>query len=327
MNKVKILLGARTPFVRRPIFIEGISRGGKFLIGNLLHGVQGVEPIQDPIFTEQIPNLVRFGFMDRLLGEQMIRSEIDCHCYEAIIGRSLNNRIFDKSYIGNMLDYEKVAARSTEPDRKKLVTEFTKQQRYPCFILHESMVNIAVYRNLYPEARIIHIERNPIDLVYSWYQRHLLKRWATDTTVFQLIFQKYVHTVPWFALDNVDEYAKLSEIDKVIYSISLLQTIERKALKSLSTEQRKHFAVFHFDNVVTDPMRVITRLSQLLDKPMSRKVQSIIDREHLPVENIMAARKKKHKYILHRATRKSMAILEEANTKYEARKFEGEQGV
>ena len=319
MNRSGISIGSRTPFVKRPVLIEGISRAGKFLIGNLLQGLRDIEPTQNPVFTEQIPNLIRLGFMNRAVGEQMIRSEIDSHCYEMVIGRFFNARVFDKSYIGLVPDYKKLLLRSKEEDRDKLVREFKKQRRMPCFILHESTINIALYIHLYPDARIIHIERNPIDLVFSWYQRHLVKRWTADATVFQILFQKRGHIVPWFALDKMPEYLHLPEIDKAITSISPLQMIEQKTLRALSPVQKKRIAVFHFDDVVTRPLPTIARLSSFLGKPMSGNVRAIIEREHLPVTHPDSTRKEKYKFLSDRVLKKSMVLLDDARAAYEAR--------
>ena len=61
--KNKIKLGRKEPLVKNLLLIEGISRAGKFLLANLLHGFRGIEPVQYyglfrayPVFGENKPN-------------------------------------------------------------------------------------------------------------------------------------------------------------------------------------------------------------------------------------------------------------------------------
>ena len=121
---MRISINKRPPFVKNILFAEGISRSGKLLLADLLACLEDVEPIQYYGLLEHVPFWVKFGIMKKDLAKELIKCEIDTHCYEMLIGRNLNYRIFDKSSIFKKPGYKKYIERSKQKDTDNIINSY-----------------------------------------------------------------------------------------------------------------------------------------------------------------------------------------------------------
>ena len=64
-KKIKFKIGSRAPLVKNLLLVEGPSRGGKFVVANVLTGFRGVEPIQYYDLLEHLPFLAKIGFIEK----------------------------------------------------------------------------------------------------------------------------------------------------------------------------------------------------------------------------------------------------------------------
>lgn len=287
MNQLKkaIRAGEKSPLVENLLIVEGITRVGKFLLANILSAFEDIEPPQYCVLLEQIPFLAAFGQIEENSAKQLIRCEIDMRCYEMLIGRNLNYRLFDKSSVYNIPNYAKFLKRAKNPDSKIALNNFYEQKAYSLFILHESMPNIKIYFETFPQMKCISLVRNPHDLAYSWYKRGLGKRWGEDPTLFQIPFAKNnSKPFPWFATGWEDLYLRLSDVDRVILSVKSLVQMSSDGYKKLPPEIKKRILIVSFENLTANPQQQIERISKFLGKKTLPQMKTILKRENLPAK-------------------------------------------
>lgn len=277
-----VAVGHRTPLITAPLFLEGITRSGKFLLANVINGFQAIEPVQYVSLLENLPYLAQQGLIDRTTAQEMMQCEVDVHSYQMMIGRNLNQRLGDKSAVSKVAGYSDYLHRSEVLDVPTLMSDFTQQLRVPMYILHETLPEIDFLFETFPQLQMITLRREPVDLVYSWYQRGHGVRWGTDPTMFAFAYQVQGQKVPWFAAEWADEYYQLTEIDRVIKSIYTLFMKSQLAYDQLKTTQRKHLHFVKFEDLLAQPQTVILALQDFLGKPISLDMSAILQREHLP---------------------------------------------
>ncbi len=282
----KIKAGPKNPLVENLLIIEGISRSGKFLLANILNGLEGIEPSQYSPLLEQIPFLYSNGLIEKNTAKELIRCEIDMRCYETLIGRNLNVRPSDKSSIYNIPNHQRFLDRAKDPDGEIALRKFYEQANYSLFILHESLANIRIYFETFPNMKCISLVRNPLALAYSWYKRGLGKRWGTDPLLFEIPFTKTNNKVfPWFAMGWEDLYLKLNEIDRSILSIKSLANMAKKTYKDLPSDIKKRILIVSFENLTQDPESEIKRICNFLNKKALPEMKEILKREKLPIRD------------------------------------------
>ena len=291
----KIKVGPKKSFVENLLVIEGITRSGKFLLANILSGLEEIEPSQYSGLLEQIPFLASFGLIEKQTAKQLIRCEVDMRCYEMLIGRNLNYRLSDKSSIYKIPNYKKLVARSRNSNIEDMISQFKKEKPYSPFILHESMSLIEIYFETFPKMKCISIQRNPIDLAYSWYKRGLGRRWGEDPLLLQIPFMKenYKGKFPWFAIGWEDLYLNLDEANRAVLSVKALIEKAQESYTQLTKETKKQILVIRYENLVSNSKGEIENLSNFLGKKTSPEMKKILTQEDLP--KIGQAAKKKEK--------------------------------
>lgn len=291
-------INQRKTLVKHPLFIEGITRSGKFLLANLLAAFPQIEPPQYYGLLENIPYLVKAGLIESATAQNMLRCEVDFHFYEMLIGRNFNLRRSDKSSIYNHPQYRQLMNRSTDKNRDQLLKR--GKDHHSLFVIHEGMSFMPFYFRALPKLRVLHITRNPIALVYSWYQRGLGKRWGKDPLLFQLALDYQGQPVPWFALDWAAEYRRLSPMNRVIRSIIYLERAAKTSYQKLPSQRQHRILRISYESLVSQPSEVIKRMEKFLRITVSPDIQKILRREKLPnpqAEDVTA----KLQFIKHKA--------------------------
>ena len=279
----KINIGKRKPLVKDILLIEGISRAGKFLLANLLHSFRGVEHVQYYGLLEHIPFLEKFGLIEKKTAREVLRCEIDSHCYEMLIGRNLNYRKTDKSSIFNDPAYEEYLNRCKEPDGDWAIEKYYKEELCSMFIVHELMPNIKIYFDTFPKLKVISIQRSPIYLVYSWYSRGLGKRFSDDSKLFSIPLQERGKNIPWFAADWGKEYLILSEMDRIIVSIEWITRASEKSYRRLSPKNKKKILYISYEDVLTSTSKVLKKIKIFLERQIKEEdMNTILKCEKLP---------------------------------------------
>ena len=314
VNKIKI--GTRVPLVKNLLIVEGITRAGKFLLANLIHGFKDIEPIQYYGLPENLSFLEKFGFINRRAAKEILQCQIDTHCYEMLIGRNFNHRKFDKSSIYNNPRYKEFLTRSNEPDREKLLAAFYKNNSYSFFIMHELMPHIKIYLDTFSDIKIVSIQRSPIELVHSWYKCGLGKRWGNDPTWFQIALGDNQGPIPWYAHDWTHDYRTLPEIDRVIHSIQTLDYLYKKSFSRLSSRDKNKILFVRYEKILSSPLKVIDSIKKFLNKNTLPEIGKILKKEKLPVKNYGAQILNKIKIIKKMASEKYFKILMDLENEY-----------
>lgn len=293
MRKHQSTVGKRAALITQPLFIEGITRSGKFLVANILSGFSDIDPVQYDSLMETLPFLSTFSHIEPRTAMQILQCQTDLHAYEMIIGRNFNYRKSDKSSIFNIPNHELLLNRSEEEDRDKLVSEWLKAERRALFILHEGLPHIKFYFKTYHSPQVISLVRHPIDLMHSWLVRGLGKRWGNDPTLFQIPFQKKGSVIPWFAESWAQEYLSASEGDRVVLSIEYLTRASNQGYHALTPKEKKQVYQVSFEKLLSDPTTIITELSIFLKKEPLPVLEQILTREKLPQLDFKKSRDKK----------------------------------
>jgi hypothetical protein len=276
-------IGKRKALVENPLLIEGISRSGKFLLANLLHGFRGVEHVQYYGLLEHIPFLEKFGLIEKKTAREILQCEVDTHCYEMLIGRNFNYRKSDKSSIFNNPSYKKYLNRCKEPDGDLALEKYSKEKLCSMFIAHELMPNIKIYFDTFPKLKVISIQRSPIYLVYSWYNRGLGRRFGDDPKLFSISLRKNSENIPWFAADWGERYLSLTEMDRSIASIDWLTRTSKETYRGLSQKDKNKILYISYEGVLTHTDKVLRKIKNFLKRPIVvNSMKLILKREKLP---------------------------------------------
>lgn len=319
MKKTKVVIGSREPLVKNLLLVDGISRAGKFLLSNLLGGINDIEPAQNHDMLETLPILEKLGFIDKKLTQTILRNEIDLRAYEMLIGRSFNQRISDKSSIFNRPNYKEYLRRCREKDTGLLVKQYSEKKLYSQFIVHELMPAIKIYFDVFPNTKVISLKRSPVDLVWSWFGRGIVRRFVEDPTFTSFPFERNGQPTYWFISASDRDYHLLGEMDKTISGIVNLFKMYDSAYRRLSRKNRKKILFVRYENILFRPHTVVEEIGRFLGKKIMPEMRSIFKKEGLPNEAYLLSRGEKIQKIKKLASKKYFKKLNVLESRYWSR--------
>lgn len=272
----------RRNYAEELIIVDAITRGGKFMLAQVVAAFEGVEYIQFPTSLENLTYLVRYGKLDFEACKLIIRTDLDYAAYNMAIGRCVNTRRSDQTYVGNSVDPQAWLDRTTHPDEAALVGEFQSNKRLPLFICHDGLCNVGTTLRIYPKARFIHIMRDPAALVASWHKLGYGARWGADPKMMAYAFDTPYGTVPRFAVDVAKDYCEAGELDRIILSLANIMRMERQEYESLTPDQKRRVLLIPFESFVSAPEPELKRIATFIGKAPHPRLPEILKRERLP---------------------------------------------
>ncbi len=308
---------SRKIILKRLLLVDGITRGGKFLLGNLLSGLEDVEHIQYFLMYELIPALVKLGKMPRETGLALLRNEVDMHAYEYAIGRNLNFRFSDKSSIFNSTRFQELLTRCSSPDGPPVIERIQKENKYHSYVTHGVLAQADVFFEAAPDLRMIHILRHPVDVVHSWYRRGWGKRFGTDALDFTPALQGPQGPIPLYAHAWADEYERLEEMDRIIASVDSIHRDFENTYHALDAALKKQILFVTYEALVEDTHKELDRICLFLDTCGSKTLAVTLAKERCPSTLVPEKRQAKLVEIKSQATKRMFERLEAMQAYYQ----------
>lgn len=280
MPELKIY--TRRNFAGELLIVDGITRSGKFMLSHVVGAFEGVEFIQYPILLDNLPYLVRFGKLDFETCKILLQTDLDYAAYNMMIGRCLNTRRSDITSVHNSVESEALLARAVREDEPAMVGEFLAGKRLPLFFCHEGMCNMGVILGSLPEAKVIHILRDPAAVVLSWHKKGYGRRWGADPKIVSIAFETEHGTVPWYAVDAAKDYAEAGEMERIVLCLDRIMKMSREGFEALTPAQKARILFLSFEGFTADPEPGLVKLERFTGKRRHPGLPAVLARERLP---------------------------------------------
>lgn len=317
MNDRRCDIAAKTYLIDRVLFLNGLTRSGKFLLGKLVACIDTVEYFQYVSALEHLPFLHALGLIDEAAAIALMRIGVDEHAYNYTIGRNLNFRISDASSVYNAPNFDQYVRRSLTSDTRVLLEASRANPTLPCFIVHETLPNICILYRAFPDLRIIDLQRHPIDLVSSWFLRGWGQRHAEDGLSFAPVIQGPRGGIPWFAESWRQDYDLAAPIDRVIQSIAFLVDRGEEAYANLSPSQQASMIRISYEALVEETEPTVRRLAAFLGAQVMETFAVVAAREGVPHSISAESRARKLAEIARIASPGSLEQLDRLSRRYE----------
>jgi hypothetical protein len=276
------------------LLVDGITRAGKFLLAKVVSEFENVEYFQSLPILEHIPYIYSNAGITGDSAISLIQSSIDYAVYNQFLGRGLNHRALDRSSIYHSSDSIMYLKRQFENLENDDILQLMKRSNKSfLFATHNILTNINIFLEAYPNLKMIHIVRSPVDLVYSWNKKNYGKVNDADFLTMAPNIEKNNFVLPWYCSDWDDKYKKIRGVDFIIKSIKSLIDLTTKTISSLNEEDKKKILIVKYEDLIKNPISEIEKISVFLEKPVNYQVTNILRNEGLPNPNILNKRKEK----------------------------------
>ena len=248
------------------IGITGIARTGKALVGGLVASLEKVEKINVNLMWELANQL---NFTKQINDESsvfLLRKGFSIISYNLALGREVNTRPNDFSSIllnKNPNTYFRRIKKAKEGDGvfKKMKKDLFKVP----ILIHYALLHSKIIFKAFPDIKMIQVEKNPIELSYSWINKKYGSEFYKNERGGILTFKKNKKIFPWFAYGWENLYFSLNETDKIVYLLDKLTKLQNLQYKKLNRIQKRKIIKIHFENFVSNPKFYVKKIEKFLN--------------------------------------------------------------
>lgn len=262
---MNIKYARKTPVTERVAFVDGATRSGKGLTCRFLAYLEGGEHWQYHATLEHICYMHQVGVIDIEVAAPFFQFIAEVNILNRIYGRDLNTRLSDESSIFKSPNPGEFIRRSVADRHPDMLNDFNNARRLPIFDLHSCLPSAKLIFQGMPWAKIVHVNRHPIDLTYKWISRGWGRREAVDPLSFVPIIEHPEGAVPWFAAEWAEEYNRLNPKARALEAVLCLEQRDERGLAEITPTQRMQILQISFEKLVTEPHATITKFADFFE--------------------------------------------------------------
>ena len=273
----------RKLFVDNMVTVTGATQSGKSMVGPVICSLEGAENYRTDFVLEQIPMLHKLGLIDDEVAIFILRYGIELMQYDNMIGRNTNFRFSDFSSIWLTKDPSEFYKRLNFDEGESVYKRLKKEN--PLFVLnfHNGVMHADLLLKAFPNQKIIHVVRNPIDVVHAWFNKKYGKIETYEEPRIRILTYKYKNNLlPYYAKGWEDEYLKLSEVDRVL---RLLYTVHKNHMDTFDKlKEKENIYVFTFEDFATNTDTCLKHICDFIKAPKTLYTPIVLEREKVPRE-------------------------------------------
>jgi hypothetical protein len=303
--------------VKNVILADGVTRAGKFFLAKFLSEFEQVEFLQYNHVLEQLPYMHGIGKIKEDVAVSMLRSTVDYATYDRSLGRNFNMRTLDRSSILNSPSADKFLKRQRFNKSDIEVRKFMhSESRRHLFVTHNVLANVNIFIKAYPNLSVVHIVRNPVELIFSWTKKGYGKLNSADFFSLNSDIDMDGIRLPWYAKNWSSDYKNLTETDMVIKSLRSLYNYINCELKSLSLKERSKIFIIKYEDLVMNTGDTVKKIENFLKTSASDNLDEILYKENCPNKNIMNNHDEKRAAVFKCASEKYANMLSNMEDNY-----------
>lgn len=304
------------------VFVDGLTRTGKSMLGPILASFDRVEIEQVEEIIEYIGVLYGLGKIECDAAVSMLRMKTDMLLYNSCIGRNTNFRFTDHSSVWRNPNPWRYFRRIFGPERGTVLRLI--QQKKPIYQnqTHDQLMNFDLHYAAFGDRlRIAEMIRDPVDLIHSWIQRGWGERFGVDPLALTFCERFQGHDVPYYALDWEGLYVTLPPLARVIRMIAGLWDNCMKTYRALAPAQQKQILIIPFERFVQNPQPYLAAIAGLLGSHATRYTARELRRQRCPRPYDVTARDRKYAEMLKQVSEDERCIMRRLIEEYEALLF------
>ena len=307
----------RNPFFDNPLFITGLTRSGKTMFAPIISSLDKVEKVNVNFQFEYIPMLNIINSISDKAASTTMRYFLDNQVYDNMIGRNMNLRLTDWTSIWNNSDPMKYLSRLSVNEDESILENINKSNQIFSLLVHDALWHIDKYYNAFDNLKMIHIDRHPVDLIFSWFIKGYGSDYYSDPRNDLLTIVWKDKILPYYAYGWEEEYISLNEMSRIIKMVDILQKKGLEAYDLLSAEKKERIFFVRFEEFVLKPESYIDNLCCFLNTKLSPSTPIVMKKERVPRLFSEDDRKAKMAKIKKSADKKTYEILIKMIDQYE----------
>jgi hypothetical protein len=298
------------------VFISGLARSGKGLLCPIVSSFENTDKINlEPNF-ETLLELKHIDCIEENTLIYLLRSHMNLMIYNDAIGRNVNYRPDDYTSVWNYSDPLMYIHRMKIPEGDEVYQSIKKSNRLFPLMLHDGLLHADYILKAFPSSKLIHMQRHPIDLAYSWLTKGFGGSSYSNLRTHMLTYEFNNMALPYYTFGWEEQFISLNEGDRVIHMISNLLNMQLDRFNQLEKKNKNKVLFVNHQVLATNPSEVIGNLEFFLDSKTSPHTERVLERENCPRNFVDSDRIEKLQSIQSQSTNEGISLLHSMIDKY-----------
>jgi hypothetical protein len=264
------------------VFISGLTRSGKAILCPIVSSFEKVEKVNVNFFLEQIPQLEHTNMLSNEAAVYLLRAGMNLMVYDNAIGRNANFRPDDFTSVWKNKDPMQYVQRLFTPDKDAVIEKLNKDKSIFSMMAHNALWHADLWFKAYPQLKIIHVQRNPVEIVYSWMTKNYGGDFYESTRANILTYNYKGVFIPYYAYGWEDEYLSYKETDRIILMVKKIIEKHSNSYSNLSQNLKNRVLFVRHHQIATDPDTALSKVVRFINTTYSSVTPRILLEERCP---------------------------------------------
>lgn len=320
-NKIKLI--RKNILLQEFVIVDGIGSSGKAMLSHIIASFKRVEKTSIDILFDTIPLLYMLNKISHDAAVTIMQIEADKLLYYTMMSRSVNFRFKDGTGVFQNPFPLRYFRRLFSKERGPVIEQIKKINPIFQDMTHDGLRNADILFDAFEmlQFNIVYIARDPVEIIYDWYQRGFGTRIGTDPQEFQFSYEYKDSIVPLGAFGWEDDYLSSKPMDRNIGMIKQHFENNIKSYNELQSERKAKVLFVFFDEIVTNPMPISKKIAAFVGTEITSCTKKTFKHENCPRICIGENKLFKKQFIEQHATKKYIIMLEELIQKYKTFKY------
>jgi hypothetical protein len=265
------------------VFVDGLTRVGKSMLNTI---IASLEKVSHPQFIEPLEQLLpmyKTGHIDRNATSAFLRLYLNEKFYNYSLSRNLNFRYDDLTSVHNSTSSTDFFKNLSLSDGDEIIDNLENDNIIHQYQTHDILTHYELFSGLNIEVQIIELLRNPIDTIYSWYDRGWGNRFDNeDARSFTSLFKYENKTLPHYAIGYEDEYFTLNEMEKCVFLHNILLKRSLEEYRKLTDNQKNNILLIKYEDILEEPNKEIDKICTFLQTTKSECTEKAFKNARVP---------------------------------------------
>ena len=272
------------------IFIDGVTRSGKSMLGPVVSSFTKTYPMQQQTLLDNLLPIYKHKSIRYDVIKSILNFYFNKNIYYMNISREINLRPDDNSSFVNNKDYKKFLKNLKIKEGDHIIKKIKKKNHYPIYMVHDLLSMVNEFYSLKIPFKLLHIYRHPVDNIFSFFKRYQLRLSSKsnkpynidDPRIHQMMIEINGKLFPYFAKNSQKNFIKFNFFEKVVfyYLYSIQNSI--RSYKKLSKNNKKNILLIQYDNFAENTDLEIKKILSFLNINKTNHTKKILKLNNLP---------------------------------------------
>ena len=278
------------------LLVDGITRGGKSLVGLLLRSINKIEKVEQLYSIEHIISGIHMGKIEPDFSLKFFRSAINERIYDGLIARNVNFRPGETTSTNWPEFRQEFVDRLHFSDGDSVLRRLENESRVFPFITHEAFLEKDYILNNFEEITILEVVRDPFEVYFSWVRKNWGERFGNDPRAWRITFRNEINNspIPWVLHKNANAWLDSNPNNNIANAVSFLTRYQINKIFEVEKAYNKKLITINYQDFISDPLPTLLQISRNFNFELREEFDSILSSHNVPRRTSISDNDKKN---------------------------------